>query len=260
MHHRTIEQLAAADGPVHRLDPRAKLIACLAFVVCASSMPAWPLWRFAPLAGLVLIGLALARLPWGFVLTRTALVLPFVGLVALFLPFTRGEQVLVRVEWLGLTIYLEGTQLALAILAKGVLAILAVCWLVFTTPFRRVLLSLRSFRVPKVIVAVLGFLFRYLDLMADESLRVRRARAARSPGRTRRWRGRSTGGLVGRLLLRTLDRAERVHRAMVARGYDGEVHSVGRLEFGRADLGFSALGAALLASATAAGWLLGGGL
>ena len=258
MHHRTVEQLAAGDSIVHRLDPRAKLVAVLAFVIVSAVLPAWPLVRFAPLAGLVVVGLAFARLPWAFVLARCLLVLPFVGLVAIFLPFTRGEQVLVELPGVGLPIYREGLQLALAILVKGTLAILAVSWLVFTTPFHRLLLSLRALKVPRVIVAVLGFLFRYLDLLADEGLRARRARQARSPGRARRWRGRSTGGLVGRLLLRTLDRAERVHRAMVARGYDGEVHTLGRLVFRPADLAFSLLALGLLAPATAAGWLLGG--
>ncbi len=259
MHHRTVEQLAAGDSPIHRLDPRIKLVAVLAFVILSAVLPAWPLTRFAPLAVLVLTGLAFTRLPWGFVLARCLLVLPFVGLVALFLPFTRGEHVLVELAPIGLPIYAEGVQLALAILVKGTLAILAVSWLVFTTPFSRLLLSLRALRVPRVIVAVLGFLFRYLDLLADEGLRVRRARQARSPGRPRRWRGRSTGGMVGRLLLRTLDRAERVHRAMVARGYDGEVHTLGRLAMRRADVAFGLLCLALLGPAGAIGWWIGGG-
>ncbi len=259
VHHRTVEQLAAADSPVHRLDPRAKLVACLAFVICSSVLPAWPLWRFTPLAALVIVALAFARLPWGFVLLRSLMVLPFVGLVALFLPFTRGSEAIWTWEAAGISIFREGVELALAILVKGALAILAVGWLVFTTPFFKLLLALRSFRVPKVIVAVLGFLFRYLDLLADESLRVRRARLARSPGRARRWQGRSTGGMVGRLLLRTIDRAERVHRSMVARGYDGEVRILGRLAWRRADLGFVCILVLLLGPAAAAGWFLGGG-
>lgn len=259
MHHRTVEQLAAADSPVHRLDPRVKLLVVLALVVGISLMPGWPPESFVPLVAVLLLGLAVARLPFGFVFSRVLMVLPFVGLVALFLPFTRGSQVIVCWDALGLCVYREGLELAAAIGCKGALAVLAVSWLVFSTPFQRLLLALRALRVPRVIVAVLGFLFRYLDLMADESLRVRRARDARSPGRTRRWRGRSTGGLVGRLLLRTLDRAERVHRAMVARGYDGEVRVLGRIAVGRADLAFVLLALGLLAPATAAGWWLGGG-
>jgi cobalt/nickel transport system permease protein len=256
LHHRTVEQLAAADSPVHRLDPRAKLVACLAFVICASVLPPWPLWRYVPLLVLVLVALAMARLPWGFVMARTLLVLPFVGLVALFLPFTRGTDVLWTWQALGLSVYREGIELALSILIKGGLAILGVSWLVFTTPFHRLLLAFRALGAPRVIAAVLGFLFRYLDLLADEGLRVRRARLARSPGRIRRWRGRSTEGLVGRLLLRTLDRAERVHRAMVARGYDGEVRILSRLHWRTSDLGFLLLCALLLGPAAASGFLL----
>jgi len=226
VHHRTVERLAAGDSPIHRLDPRVKLVSVLVFVICVSLLPKSPMFFYLAPAGLVIAILALARLPLGFVFSRTLLVLPFVGLVALFLPFTRGPTELFHLEGLGLSVYAEGLELAAAILAKGVLAILAVESLVFTTRFHRLLLAMRWLRVPRAVVAILGFLFRYLDLLSNESLRVQRARRARTPGRTRRLRGRSTGGMVGRLLLRTLGRAERIHRAMVARGFDGEIRTL----------------------------------
>lgn len=238
MHHRTVEQLAAGDSVVHRLDPRAKLVATLLFVVLCAAMPSWPPGRFVPLVLLVLAAISAARLPWTFVLGRTLMVLPFVGVLAVFLPFTRGHTLLWSWHWAGIGIYAEGLHMAVGILLKGVVAILATSWLVFSTPFNNLMLAMRWMGAPKVVVAVLGFLFRYLDLMADEGMRVARARKARTPGRIRRWRSRSTGGMVGRLLLRTLDRAERVHRAMVARGYDGEVRVLSPLRFGRSDLIF----------------------
>jgi cobalt/nickel transport system permease protein len=107
MHHRTIEQLAAGDSPIHRLDPRVKLVVALTFVLALGLLPGWPPQRLAPLAGLVVLGLALARLPWSFVLGRTALLLPFVGLMALLLPLTRGQHPLVHWEALDLVVYRE---------------------------------------------------------------------------------------------------------------------------------------------------------
>jgi cobalt/nickel transport system permease protein len=238
MHHRTVEQLAASDSPIHRLDPRVKLLVLLCYVICVAVLPAWPVFAFIPFLLFSVTALAIARLPAMFVVSRVMAVLPFVFLVAVFLPFTRGQDVLFRPEGFFLTVYKEGTLLALGVLMKGVLAILGVCCLVFTTPFSRLLLALRHFKMPKVLVAVLGFLFRYLDLLADESLRVRRARRLRSLGRARKMRWRSTGGMVGRLLLRTLDRAERVHRCMVARGYDGEVRVLDNPGMKKSDLRF----------------------
>ncbi|MBN2498655.1 MAG: cobalt ECF transporter T component CbiQ [Deltaproteobacteria bacterium] len=251
MHHHRVERLAAGTSCVHALDPRAKLLACLGFVIAAASLPGWPPSRFAPLLVLVAAGLAAARLPWGFVLGRTLLVLPFVGLLVVLLPLTRGQDELWRSPGTALIVYREGLELALAILVKAVLAVLAVGWLVFTTPLYRLLEALRALRVPAAVVASLGFLFRYLDLMTDEGLRMRRARQARSPAGPRRLRIRSTGSLVGRLLLRTLERAERIHLAMLARGHDGELRSLEQLAWRRADglfalLAFAALGAAAL--------------
>jgi cobalt/nickel transport system permease protein len=235
VHHRTVERLAAGDSLVHRIDPRVKWLLVLSYVIGLTLIPPDPLVMYAPAALLVLAGLMLAKLPFGFVLKRTLLVLPFVGLVAVFLPFTRGKEVFVSWPAFGIVLYREGLVLALSVLLKGVLAILAVGWLVFTTPFTHLLLALRSFRVPKLIVSVLSFLFRYLDLLADESLRVRRARSARCPEKKIQKLGRSTGGMVGNLMLRTLDRAERIHRAMRARAFDGEIRSVRRLSFRKAD-------------------------
>jgi cobalt/nickel transport system permease protein len=240
MHHRTVERLAALESPVHRLDPRVKLLCTLVFVVAVALLPARLQAGYAVAAGMVVAGLLAARLPWGFVLSRLLRLLPFVVLVGIFWPFSRGREVVGRIDALGLTVYREGLVFGLALLLKGTLAILAVGWLVFSTPFHRLLSALRALRVPQVVVATLLFLFRYLDLLADESERVRRARAARSPGRTVRWRGRSTGGLIGRLFVRALHRAERIHRAMLARGFDGEVRVLQALRLRKADLIFGA--------------------
>jgi cobalt/nickel transport system permease protein len=241
VHHRTVERIAASNGPIHRLDPRVKLIAALVFVISVSVFPGQPYWLYLGPLTLVCLGILIAGLPWGFVLSRSLLVLPFVGLVAIFLPFTRGETILWTLDGSFLVVYAEGLQMAITILIKGVLAILAVGWLVFTTPFRRLLQGLRALYVPKAIVVVLAFLFRYLDLLADESLRIRRARQARMTSAPVRWRWRSTGGMVGRLFIRALDRAERVHRAMIARCYQGEIYALRRLSLRSADVWFVVL-------------------
>jgi cobalt ECF transporter T component CbiQ len=257
MHHRTVEQLAAADGPVHRLDPRIKLVCALGFVVVVAVLPG-RLTNFGLPAAIVLAGLLAARLPWGFVLSRTLMVLPFVAMVAIFLPFTRGDQVIWSLGASGIKIYREGLELCLIILCKGVLAILAVEWLVFTTRFNRLLVALRSLKVPRVIVVTLAFLFRYLDLLADQSLRMRRARNSRTPGQPVRWRWRSTGGMIGQLLVRAMDRADRVHRAMVARGFDGEVRILVSFKLRKVDFVFLIGSVFLLSAVIVVGQLVGG--
>ena len=101
-----------------------------------------------------------------------------------------------------------------------------------STSFPHLLQAMRSLRLPKVLVAITGFTYRYLFVIADEALRLMRARVARSAapsgqgGGTVLWRARVTGSMVGSLFLRSLERSERIYSAMLARGYDGEVRAL----------------------------------
>lgn len=101
-----------------------------------------------------------------------------------------------------------------------------------TTPFPEFLSAMRAIRVPRLLVAIFGLMWRYLFVMADEVGRLTRARAARSGhaahsgargGGTLAWRARVTGGMAGSLFVRSFSRADRIYDAMRARGYDGEV-------------------------------------
>ena len=98
---------------------------------------------------------------------------------------------------------------------------------------------MRRLGMPQVIVMQLGFLYRYIFVLIDEAMRVRRARdfrgAALAPvGR----RLAAVGGVIGTLFVRTLDRSQRIHLAMAARGYRGEPHSLSQLRFTGADAVF----------------------
>jgi cobalt/nickel transport system permease protein len=94
---------------------------------------------------------------------------------------------------------------------------------------------MRALHVPKLLVAIFGLMWRYIFVMADEALRLLRARAARSgasrdaqykTGGSLAWRARVTGGMAGNLLVRSFERGDRIYSAMAARGYDGEVRTL----------------------------------
>jgi cobalt/nickel transport system permease protein len=102
--------------------------------------------------------------------------------------------------------------------------------LTVTTPFPDLMHGLRHLRVPGLLVAIIGFMYRYLFVLADEATRLLRARAARSAapaegraGGTVVWRARVAGSMVGQLFLRSYERNERVYNAMLARGYQGQL-------------------------------------
>jgi cobalt/nickel transport system permease protein len=106
--------------------------------------------------------------------------------------------------------------------------------LTYSTPFPDLIDALRSLRVPAILVSIISFMYRYLAVIGEEAGRMTRARASRSAGGidpppsartggTIRWRARVTGGMVGALFIRSYERSERVHAAMLARGFDGSL-------------------------------------
>jgi cobalt/nickel transport system permease protein len=223
LHNHLADQYRPGAGWLHRLDPRVKVIVCLGFILTASGLPPG---SWLSLAGLFLIALGAAwssGLGATFALRRSLIALPF-ALAALTLPFTTpGERLL---EWpaLGLAVSRPGLIQAGSLLLRAWLAVQAAALLLGTTRFRELLWALEAVRVPAVIVSLLGLTYRYLFLFADEALhmlRARRARSADSRGPGMRWQARAAGGMVGALFLRALERSQRVHAAMLSRGYDG---------------------------------------
>ncbi len=162
----------------------------------------------------------------------TFVALPFF-LGALPLAFS-GEGPLLATVHLGplhLTVSQEGLLRLLTISAKSWLSIQVALLLVFTTPFHELVDGLRALRLPRILVAIISFMYRYLAVLTEEVGRMLRAKASRSAdapegggGGSLRWRARVAGRLVGSLFLRAYERSERVYAAMQARGFEGEFH------------------------------------
>jgi cobalt/nickel transport system permease protein len=207
-----------ASGPpgwLERLDARFKLIIALSFVVLVVATPTGA-WRFLGAMGLLLaflIGLAGTSVRKLFY--RWASFAFVVGFLALMVApglRARAEHGLLAV--------------ILTLLAKNSLAFLMMLVLGSVTPWRELLRAMRRLGVPGVLVATLQFMERYLHVLLDELQRMTRARRARSCRRTGILSWRSLSGLVGSLLLRSFDRSERVHWAMLARGWDGTIRTL----------------------------------
>lgn len=253
-----LERYIPATSPVHRLDARLKLVATLAFVLVATSLPAraWPAFV---LLGLLALGAVLAaRIPLGVALRRSSIALPFAGVVALSLPFTRAGQALWSWPALGLTVTGEGLHLFAAVLVKSWLSVLLSDLLIATTPFPQMVRAMRRLRLPAILTALLSFMYRYLFVLVDEAGRLMTARAARSVGRggTVRWRARVLGRMIGSLFIRSYERSERIYAAMLARGFAGELRTITELTWERRDTCLGLCWAAALAGVAATGWLL----
>jgi cobalt/nickel transport system permease protein len=178
-------------------------------------------------------------------LARGAVVAAPFLLVALPLVFLRPGEPIGGLE-LGpvqLTISGEGLRTFLTIAMKSWLSVQVALLLTYTTPFHDLLDALRELRVPRILVAIIGFMYRYLAVVGNEAHRLTRARASRSAeasgrrgGGSVRWRARVTGQMVGSLFLRSYGRSERIYDAMIARGFEGtfrhmELRRIGTVEW-----------------------------
>jgi cobalt/nickel transport system permease protein len=150
----------------------------------------------------------------------------------------------------------SGLAAAWALLVKGTLGVLASLTLAATTEPRDLLAGLERLRVPNLLVQIMGFMVRYLDVVTDEMRRMRVARESRgfTARDVRHWPviARSAGALF----IRSYERGERVHLAMVSRGYAGSMPVIDEVTASRAQwsyalaLPFAALVVCLL------GWTL----
>jgi cobalt/nickel transport system permease protein len=233
MHIHYLDPYREGESSIHRLDPRVKLVAALAFIVTTSLTPvgAWPVYVL--LWALVLSVTIVSELGVRRVLLRSTLAVPFM-LAALPIVFTSGETVLgtLPLGFANLTVYGEGLERFASIAVRSWISVQMAIVLASTTPFPDLLMAMRGIRIPRLLVAVFGLMWRYLFVMADEAGRLMRARESRSgstgdprlkTGGTLAWRAKVTGGMAGNLFLRSIERGDRIYSAMAARGYDGEV-------------------------------------
>lgn len=208
-----LDRYGRSKSICHRLPARGKLLLTLAVVLTGVwlSPELWPIQGV--LACLVFAGHTLAGIPMSYLFRRLAFFLPVVLLLSISLPATQG--------------FAAGWEIMAGIVFRSTLAFISVLWLVNVMPFDQLLLTLKGLWVPEVLIAMLAFMYRYIFVLWDELEKMRTARRARSFGAGRLWfRWTTSAHLIGMLLIRAMERAERVHGAMCARGWDGHIRSL----------------------------------
>jgi len=218
-----MDALASGDSPLHRLAPWAKLAATALFILAVVSFGKYEISAMAPFALYPVYLVAAGGLPARYIARKVLLVSPFAVAVGLFNPFF-DTSALLR---FGVAEISGGWVSFASILLRFALTVSAALALLALTGVNGVCGALERAGMPRPFVTQLLFLNRYMLALAGEAEAMSRARALRSPGR-----GRMRFGvfiqIAGHLLLRTLDRAERVYAAMRCRGFDGSLPSARR--------------------------------
>lgn len=225
-----LERASGQEGLLYSIDARAKLLVTLVYLVTLLSFSLGNLPGLILFAVYPIIACAMAGMSYGRVLLRSLAVLPFIVFIGIFNPVV-DRQVVFQVGTVGVT---AGWISFFAILVRGLLSVQAVLVLIFSTGFYNLCRGMQRMGVPALFANQLLFVYRYLFVLLEEALRMQRARDARSFGRTsyplRMW-----GIFIGQLLIRTVERAERIHRAMLSRGFAGNIESCSRPEWHRRD-------------------------
>lgn len=223
------------------LDPRSKILLILGFIVTVSLLPPGAFLFYGILLILLYLAAYLSRTRPDFLLRRSIIALPFT-LAALTLLFSVPGEILWRIPLLNADITIEGVTRFSSVVIKSWISVQAAILLIAIAPFQELMWSLQALHTPKILVSVAAFTYRYLDVLRTEASRLRRARLSRSAslpgtrsGGTMIWRAKVTGWMVGSLMIRSLERSERIYNAMLARGYQGEVKTLAKHSWDRND-------------------------
>ncbi|MDH3540333.1 MAG: cobalt ECF transporter T component CbiQ [Acidimicrobiia bacterium] len=201
----------------HRMAPHLKVAALGIFVVAVVATPARAVPAFGVYAILLGTVAAVSGVPVRFIVRRMVIEVPFL-LFAVLLPFVGSAPYL---SLGGLRVSEAGLLAAWTIVAKGSCGVVASILLAATTEVPEILTGLQRLRVPAPLVAIAGFMVRYLEVIAGELSRMRVAMAARGYEARFLWQAKVLATSAGALFIRSYERGERVYLAMVSRGYTG---------------------------------------
>lgn len=229
-----LDILARRPTPIQRLDPRAKVLVALAFIVTVVSFGKYEVAGLLPLVAYPVALVIVGDLPAGYLLGKLLVASPFALLIGMFNPLL-DQSILMEVG----PARVSGGWISFAsIMLRFGLTVSAALILIATTGFYPVCLALRRLRVPRVLTVQFMLLYRYVFVLGEEAARMARAWSLRAVN-ARGMPPSVFGSLAGQLLLRALDRAQRLHMAMLARGFDGEIRQAGALRFTAADAVFA---------------------
>jgi cobalt/nickel transport system permease protein len=237
------------NSSAHRLQPQVKVLAAFLFVCCVVATPREVFWAFGGYA-LVLLGVwVVAAIPPGWMARRALIEAPFIVL-AVLLPFAEGGQ---RVHVAGVSLSVTGLLAGWNIVIKGTLGVLTSLTLAATTLPRDLLIGLQRLRVPNPITTIATLMLRYFEVIIGEARRMRIARISRGHDPRLLWQAGAIARGVGSLFLRSYERGERVHLAMQARGWTGEMPVLNERPTGRREwlLGLTPVVVAILIAAGA---------
>lgn len=214
---RDMDDLGAADSPVHRLNPLCKLLVTVLYIVTVVSFPKYNLSGLIVMVLYPVVLFQAAGIPVSLCFRKLRVVLPLVCAVGLVNPFL-DHMPLIQLGSLTVT---GGVVSMVTLMLKGVFSLMASFLLIATTPIDTLCAALRKLHVPDILTTLLLLTYRYIGVMLEEVSVMTEAYRLRAPGQKgihiSAW-----GSFLGQLLLRSMNRAEALYHSMLLRGFRGE--------------------------------------
>lgn len=204
---------------VHRAPAHLKVLALVGFMLVVVALPRQAYVAHGAAALVLLAVIAVSRVPLRYLAPRMVIEVPF-AVFAVLMPFVSHGP---RTEVLGVVVSEPGLVAGVALLMKGTIGVLASLTFAATTEADDLLRGLQRLRVPDLLVQIMGFMIRYLDVVTGEMRRMVVAMRSRGcePRSPRHWPVLARS--LGALFIRSYERGERVHHAMLSRGYTGRL-------------------------------------
>jgi cobalt/nickel transport system permease protein len=256
MHANLFDPYLDRKSLVHQLDPRVKLVLAVLLILSNLTLPDGAWLAFAVTGAVIWVGGWLSKVSPVLLVRRASVVIPFT-LAAVTVIFSTPGDILATGSlgswhW---TATDAGTVRFGSILLRSWFSVQVAILLTTTTRFPDLLHAMHHLRVPRPLVAIIALMYRYLFVLVDEVVRLLRARRSRSgtvpghkAGRSLPWRARVAGGMVGQLFLRSYERSQRVHSAMLSRGYQGEFYTLTPHQMDGQDWAFGLFSLAIILS------------
>lgn len=239
MKHFFIDKYSEIKSPLRDLGARAKIISFFALILLCVTTPPNAFLAFGGYYLIFFTLLFISKVPLGFILKRVMVTVPFILMITLFIPFMGSGGGSYNL-W-GLTLYQSGIILLFNIAIKAFFGVAALTLLTSTTPFNELMDGLKQVGTPKIFITIASFMYRYIFVVVNETMRMKRARDSRNFEGKWIWQTGTIGQMTATLFLRSYERGERIYSAMLSRGYDGEAKTLDKRPIIFRDIAFTTL-------------------
>ena len=228
MQHSYIDKHSNIESFIHKIDPRIKLVSVIALILSIIFTRPTSFSSFALCALLIALLIFLSKIPIGFIFRRSLVIVPFVLMVAIFIPFFKEGEVAGGYSFgtFRLAVTYSVIMIFWNVLIKAYLSILCMILLVASTKFSVLLKAFEKLKFPALFIMIFSFMYRYIFVIVDELMKMKQAKDARSINGSKWFHIKALANMMGTLFIRSYERAELVYMAMLSRGFNGSISTI----------------------------------